>query len=125
MIFVNNYYYIIIIIIIDKKVGAKRPREATEKSPVAVKIKSKTEPKTPETAKLSSLPRYYQVMFPYSSSDLTLSLHCPKANNNNNNNNNSALIFYNQLLKPFNPLTPKISLVILLTVYRTVLVMLV
>ena len=93
---------------------------------MAVKIKSKTEPKTPETAKLSSLPRYYQVMFPYSSSDLTLSLHSPKANNNNNNNNNnSALIFYNQLLKPFNPLTPKISLVILLTVYCTVLVMLV
>ena len=91
---------------------------------MAVKIKSKTEPKTPETAKLSSLPRYYQVMFPYSSSDLTLSLHSPKANNNNNNNN-SALIFYNQLLKPFNPLTPKFSFVILLTVYRTVLVMLV
>ena len=63
-------------------------------------------------------------MFPYSSSDLILSLHSPKANNSNNNNN-SALIFYNQLLKPFNPLTPKISLVILLTVYRTVLVMLV
>ena len=91
---------------------------------MAVKIKSKTEPKTPETAKLSSLPRYYQVMFLYSSSDLTLSLHSPKANNNNNNNN-SALIFYNQLLKPFNPLTPKFSFVILLTVYRTVLVMLV
>ena len=90
---------------------------------MAVKIKSKTEPKTPETAKLSSLPRYYQVMFPYSSSDLTLSLHSPKANNNNNNN--SALIFYNQLLKPFNPLTPKFSFVILLTVYHTVLVMLV
>ena len=90
---------------------------------MAVKIKSKTEPKTPETAKLSSLPRYYQVMFLYSSSDLTLSLHSPKANNNNNNN--SALIFYNQLLKPFNPLTPKFSFVILLTVYRTVLVMLV
>ena len=88
---------------------------------MAVKIKSKTEPKTSETAKLSSLPRYYQVMFAYLSSDLTLSLHSPKANNNNN----SALIFYNQLLKPFNPLTPKISLVILLTVYRTVLVMLV
>ena len=90
---------------------------------MAVKIKTKTEPKTSETAKLSSLPRYCQVMFPYLSSDLTLSLHSPKANNNNNNN--SALIFYNQLLKPFNPLTPKISLVILLTVYRTVLVMLV
>lgn len=65
-------WFLLIIIIIDKKVGAKRPREATEKSPVAVKIKSKTEPKTPETAKLSSLPRYYQVMFLYSSSDLTL-----------------------------------------------------
>ena len=88
--------------IIDKKVGAKRPREATEKSPVAVKIKSKTEPKTPETAKLSSLPRYYQVMFPYSSSDLTLSLHSPKANNNNNNNNNnSALSFLQSTAKTF------------------------
>ena len=91
---------------------------------MAVKIKSKTEPKTPETAKLSSLPRYYQVMFLYSSSDLTLSLHSPKANNNNNNNN-SALFFYNQMLKPFNPLTPKISFVILLIVYCTVLVILV
>ena len=90
---------------------------------MAVKIKSKTEPKTPETAKLSSLPRYYQVMFLYSSSDLTLSLHSPKANNNNNNN--SALFFYNQMLKPFNPLTPKISFVILLIVYCTVLVILV
>ena len=91
---------------------------------MAVKIKSKTEPKTPETAKLSSLPRYYQVMFLYSSSDLTLSLHSPKANNNNNNNN-SALFFYNQMLKAFNPLTPKISFVILLIVYCTVLVILV
>lgn len=31
--------------ILDKKTGAKRPREATENSPVAVKIKSKTKDK--------------------------------------------------------------------------------
>ncbi|PFX31815.1 kinesin-like protein KIF24 isoform X2 [Stylophora pistillata] len=41
----------------DKKVGAKRPREVAENSPVAVKIKSKAQPKTSGTAKLSSLSR--------------------------------------------------------------------
>lgn len=43
---------------LDKKLGAKRPREATENSPVAVKIKSKTQEKTSGTTKLSSISRY-------------------------------------------------------------------
>ena len=43
---------------LDKKLGAKRPREASENSPVAVKIKSKTQEKTSGTAKLSSISRY-------------------------------------------------------------------
>lgn len=42
----------------DKKSGAKRPLEATENSPVAVKIKSKTQEKTSGTTKLSSISRY-------------------------------------------------------------------
>jgi len=41
----------------DKKSGAKRPLEATENSPVAVKIKSKTQEKTSGTTKLSSISR--------------------------------------------------------------------
>ena len=34
------------IYVLDKKTGAKRPREATENSPVAIKIKSKTKNKS-------------------------------------------------------------------------------
>ncbi|KAL9986382.1 hypothetical protein ACROYT_G000521 [Oculina patagonica] len=41
----------------DKKSGAKRPREATENSPVAVKIKTKTQEKTSGNTKLSSVSR--------------------------------------------------------------------
>jgi len=41
----------------DKKSGAKRPLEATENSPVAVKVKSKTQEKTSGTTKLSSISR--------------------------------------------------------------------
>lgn len=44
--------------ILDKKSGAKRPRETTENSPVAVKIKSKTQEKTSGTTRLSSISRY-------------------------------------------------------------------
>ena len=55
--------FILFYLISDKKLGAKRPREATENSPVAVKIKSKTQDKTPGNARLSSMSRYYTIKF--------------------------------------------------------------
>ena len=58
----TNIIHIKVIFILDKKTGAKRPREATENSPVAIKIKTKTYDKTSATStRPSSMSRYSTV----------------------------------------------------------------